>query len=90
MLNKKIVKKILLSTSFVLFLFSIFSYSSIYSETTMNIYNTTGNSTDAKGTLTIKINDTSNLDSIQKIISQKIDKKNLDITLTNKTGIPTT
>jgi len=71
MRSNEVFKKIILSASFVFFLFSIFLYSDIYSETTMTIYNTTGNSTDAKGSMTIKINDTSNLDDLQRILSQK-------------------
>jgi hypothetical protein len=74
MRSNEVFKKIILSASFVFFLFSIFLYSDIYSETTMTIYNTTGNSTDAKGSLTIKINDTSNLDDLQRILSQTIRK----------------
>jgi hypothetical protein len=80
MRSNEVFKKIILAASFVFFLFSIFLYSDIDTETTMTIYNTTGNSTDARGSLTIQINDTSNLDDLQRILSQKLENKNLSYT----------
>lgn len=89
MQDDKLIRKIVLPISFTLILLSHFSFIVTYAETTMTIYNTTGNSTDAKGSLTIKINDTSNLDNeLQNLISEKLDKENLDLTLGNKTGTP--
>ena len=89
MLNDKLIKKFLLSISFILFLFSNLFFIITSAETTMTIYNTTGNSTDAKGSLTIKINDTSHLDKeLQNIISKKLNKDNIDFTLDNQEVIP--
>jgi hypothetical protein len=87
MLNIQPIEKIGLSLSFFVLLFLLlnFSFINTYSQTTMTIYNTTGNSTDAKGSLTIKLNDTTNLkEELQKVISQKLDKENIDLTLSNK------
>ncbi len=89
MLDDKLIKKFLLSISFILFLFSNLFFIITSAETTMTIYNTTGNSTDAKGSLTIKINDTSHLDKeLQNIISKKLNKDNIDFTLDNQEVIP--
>jgi hypothetical protein len=55
-----------------LFLLSSFSFIITYSQTTMTIYNTTGNSTNAKGALTIKIKDTFNINELPMIIFQKL------------------
>ena len=83
MQDHKLFRKILLSISFNLLLFSNLFLIITYGETTtMTIYNTTGNSTDAKGSLTIKINDTSNLvKEIQDIISKKLDKEKIDLVI---------